>query len=72
MLLTSPQTTYNYLNELDQERNDTKNALYRQLAIDILADTDVSLDWRQAIADRLNEANNMLGMVVVGNSDDSY
>lgn len=72
MLLISPQTTYDYLNELDQERNDTKNAFYRQMALDVLADTAISLDWRQAIADRLNEANNLLGMVEVGTNDDSY
>jgi hypothetical protein len=72
MLLASPQTTYDYLNELDQERNDSKNAFYRQMALDILADTGISLDWRQAIADRLNEANNLLGMVEVGSNDDSY
>jgi hypothetical protein len=72
MLLLSPQTTYDYLGDLDQDRNDSRNAFYRQLALEVLADPGISLDWRQMIADRLNEANNLLGMVEVGDNDDSY
>jgi hypothetical protein len=72
MLLISPQTTYDYLNDLDRDRDEAKNAFYRQIALDALADTAISLDWRQAIADRLNEANALLGMIEVGANDDSY
>jgi hypothetical protein len=72
MLLLSPQTTYDYLGDLDRDHNDSRNAFYRQLALEVLADTGISLDWRQMIADRLNEANNLLGMVEVGDNDDSY
>ncbi len=72
MLTISPQTTYDCLNDLDHDRNEAKNAFYRQLALDVLADTEISLDWRQAIADRLNAANTLLGMIEVGDNDDSY
>lgn len=68
--MLSPQTVYENLNSL--ERVDVaKSAFYRQLAQEILADTQVSLSWRQAIADRLNQANHLLAMVTVG-GDDSY
>jgi hypothetical protein len=71
MSIASIQTTYEHLSILDQEDLET-SAHYRQLAQEILADRDVSFDWRQMIADRLNEANQLLGMVYVGDSDDSY
>ncbi len=71
MSIASIQTTYEHLSILDQEDLET-SAYYRQLAQEILADRDVSFDWRQLIADRLNEANQLLGMVYVGDSDDSY
>jgi uncharacterized membrane protein len=48
-----------------------QSAFYRELAQEVLADSSISLSWRQAIADRLNQANNLLGMVTVVN-DDSY
>ncbi len=68
--MLSPQTVYENLNSL--ERVDVaKSAFYRQLAQEILADTQVSLSWRQAIADRLNQANHLLAMVTAG-GDDSY
>lgn len=66
----SPQSVYDNLSLLEQVDVAT-SALYRQLAQDVLANPDVSLTWRQAIADRLNQANHLLAMVTVGN-DDSY
>jgi hypothetical protein len=71
MSIASVQMTYDRLSILDQVDTET-SAYYRQIAQEILADLNVSFDWRQMIADRLNEANQLLGMVYVGNSDDSY
>jgi hypothetical protein len=77
----SPETTYACLTNLDEtspidaktaaERR-IESAHCRQQAIAVLADHDVSLQWREAIADRLNAADVMLGMTVVGRNDDSY
>jgi hypothetical protein len=76
MSLISPQGTYDDLRHLDDNQhtanNFAKSARYRQLAMDILADTAVSLDWREAIADRLNTANLWLGMREIEDRDDSY
>jgi uncharacterized membrane protein len=69
-MTTSPQTAYNNLARLDQV-DIAQSAFYRELAQEVLADSSISLSWRQAIADRLNQANNLLGMVTVVN-DDSY
>lgn len=66
----SPQTAYENLRLLEQVDIVT-SASYRQLAQDILADPSVSLDWRQAISDRLNQANYLLTLLTVG-QDDSY
>uniref|UniRef100_A0ACD5GS99 Uncharacterized protein n=1 Tax=Desertifilum tharense IPPAS B-1220 TaxID=1781255 RepID=A0ACD5GS99_9CYAN len=38
---------------------------------DAIADSDISLTWRQAISDRLNRANHLLAMLTVG-GEDSY
>jgi hypothetical protein len=66
----STRTVYHNLKLLEQV-NAATSALYRQLAQEILADPEVSLIWRQAIADRLNHANHLLEMkTVTGN--DSY
>lgn len=70
MTLTSPQIVYENLQQLEQG-DVAKSAFYRQLAQEILADTKVSLLWRQAIADRLYQANHELAMQTVG-SNDSY
>ncbi|GAB4382089.1 MAG: hypothetical protein Kow00121_41770 [Elainellaceae cyanobacterium] len=70
MTLTSPQIVYENLNLLEQVDVD-KSAFYRQLAQEILADPKISLLWRQAIAERLNQANHSLAMLTVG-SNDSY
>jgi hypothetical protein len=71
MSIASIQMTYDRLSILDQVDLET-SAYYRQIAQEILADLTISFDWRQMIADRLNESNQLLGMVYVGNSDDSY
>lgn len=69
-MIISPQTVYDNLRLLDHG-HPAVSAFYRQLAQEILADPNVSLDWRQAIADRLNLANHLLGMgTTTGN--DSY
>lgn len=65
------QTVYDRLFTLDQVDLVT-SALYRQRAQEILADLDVNFNSRQLIADRLNEANQLLGMLSVRNSDHSY
>ncbi|MBD1852868.1 hypothetical protein [Leptolyngbya sp. FACHB-711] len=66
----SLQTAYKNLCLLDQVDIAT-SASYRQLAQDILADPSISLEWRQAISDRLNRANYLLTLVTVS-GDDSY
>jgi hypothetical protein len=70
MATISPQIAYTNLKLLD-EVNAASSALYRELAQEVLADPKISLSWRQAIADRLNQANNLLTMRTV-NGDDSY
>ncbi|GAB4192235.1 MAG: hypothetical protein Fur006_36410 [Coleofasciculaceae cyanobacterium] len=70
MMQVSPQTAYENLRLLEQV-DVALSALYRQLAQDVLANSEVSLSWRQAIADRLNQANHMLEMVTV-DGNDSY
>ncbi|WP_088893625.1 hypothetical protein [Leptolyngbya ohadii] len=66
----SPQTAYENLKMLDQVDVVT-SASYRELAQEILADPSISLNWRQAISDRLNQANYFLTLKTVGR-DDSY
>jgi hypothetical protein len=55
----SPQKVYDNLSLLEQV-DVTQSAIYRQQALDLLADTNISLRWRRAIADRLNLANHQL------------
>jgi hypothetical protein len=64
----SPQTVYDNLTLLEQV-DTTRSAFYRELAQAILADSDVCLAWREAIADRLNQANNRLAVMTVGGND---
>lgn len=66
----SPKTAYDNLRLLEHVDVAT-SAVYRQLAQEVLADPKVSLNWRQAIAERLNRANHRLEMVTVS-SNDSY
>ncbi|EKQ66699.1 hypothetical protein OsccyDRAFT_4489 [Leptolyngbyaceae cyanobacterium JSC-12] len=71
MMPVSPQTAYDNLRLLESV-DIVSSAFYRQLAQDVLADSRVSLRWRQAIADRLTEANHLLGMRSIDGQDDSY
>lgn len=68
--MTAPEVVFEHLQNLDQT-SVGESATYRQEAQDILADPRISLQWRQAIADRLNRANHLLALVTVG-GDDSY
>jgi hypothetical protein len=66
----SPRRVYAQLRKLDR-LDVTTSAITRELAQDILANPDVSLAMRQAIADRLYRANNRLGMQSTAD-EDSY
>lgn len=67
--MLSPQEVYENLNLL--EKVDTvSSAFYRQQAQEVLADTTVSMKWRAAIAERLNQANHLLALLTV--TEDSY
>ena len=68
MLSISPKTVYHNLGRLDQV-DTTTSASYRQMAQDALADADLSLAWRQAIANRLNKANHRLEMKLAIDND---
>ncbi|NJK30063.1 MAG: hypothetical protein HC851_07135 [Acaryochloris sp. RU_4_1] len=64
----SPQAVYDNLNLLEQVDN-VRSACYRQRAQDVLADPQVSLQWREAIAERLNQANRQLGLQTASEND---
>jgi uncharacterized membrane protein len=70
MIRIPPRTVYYNLRLLEHVDVAT-SAFYRQLAQEVLADPEVSLVWRQAIAERLNRANYLLGMQTVSD-EDSY
>ena len=70
MTKISPRTIYHNLRLLEQV-NAATSAVYRQLAQEVLADPEVELVWRQAIANRLNHANHLLEMQTA-NDNDSY
>jgi hypothetical protein len=46
------------------------SAAYRRAAQELLANPEISLEWRKAISDRLNLANHEL--TVHSTTDDSY
>jgi Fe2+ or Zn2+ uptake regulation protein len=64
----SPQTVYDNLNQLDQA-DLTTSAEIREMAQDVLADPEVNCDVREAIADRLNQANQQLTNTTVSKTD---
>jgi Fe2+ or Zn2+ uptake regulation protein len=64
----SPRTVYHNLRLLEQV-DVAKSALYRESAQAVLADPDVSLTWRQAIANRLNHANHLLELRTARDND---
>ena len=68
MIRIPPRTVYYNLRLLEHVDVAT-SAFYRQLAQEVLADPEVSLVWRQAIAERLNRANYLLGMQTVSDND---
>jgi hypothetical protein len=63
------ETVYKNLELLDRV-DATTSALYRESAQALLADPEISLEWRKAISERLNQANHELTVHSVG--DDSY
>lgn len=66
----SPRRVYAQLRKLDRA-DITTSAVTRELAQDILANPEISLAMRQAIADRLHRANTQLGMQSTAD-EDSY
>jgi hypothetical protein len=68
--LVSPQTIYENLDQLDQV-DLTTSADYREMAQDVLADSHIDCNLREAIAERLNQANQQLINNTV-NKTDSY
>ena len=66
----SPKTIYENLNDLEKVDVIT-SARYRQLAQAVLADPTVSETLRQNIAERLQQANNLLAIKSV-DGDESY
>jgi len=64
----SLETVYENLNQLD-EVDLTTSAVYREMAQDVLADSEVNCDVREAIADRLNQANQQLINTTVSKTD---
>jgi hypothetical protein len=69
----SPENVLENLAQVDRV-DVTQSAVFREAAIDVLADPKVSQDWREAIADRLNEANLELTIHSVDDEieDESY
>ena len=66
----SLQTVYDNLAQIDRV-DTTTSAMYRQSAQEVLADPEISLEWRKAISDRLNKVNHEL-TVHAHVDDDSY
>lgn len=67
--MPSPKKVLSNLRHLDAADVVT-SARYRQQAQALLADPTVSLDIKEAVADRLHWANTLLALNTVG--DDSY
>ncbi len=69
-IMQSLQTVYENLEKIDRV-DATTSAAYRQSAQEVLADPEISLEWRKAISDRLNQVNHDL-TVHAHVDDDSY
>jgi hypothetical protein len=54
---------------LDQQADIVTSAVYREEAQDALASPEVTPEWKEAISDRLNEANHKLEMRTVTGGD---
>jgi hypothetical protein len=70
MMEISLQTVYDNLEQIDRV-DATTSAMYRQSAQEVLANPEISLEWRKAISDRLNLVNHEL-TVHAHVDDDSY
>ncbi len=70
MMEVSLQIVYDNLERIDRVDAAT-SAMYRQSAQEVLADLEISLEWRKAISDRLNQVNHELTVHSVVD-DDSY
>lgn len=66
----SPDQVYENLKKLDKA-DTAHSAEYRQNAVEVLADLDVDIETRQAIADRLDVANHLMTLKNV-DAEDSY
>jgi len=68
MTTVPPETVYENLSLLE-EVDVVTSAVYRESAQEVLCDPEINFDLRQAIADRLNGANQVLGRATVVNND---
>lgn len=68
--MTTPKEVLSHLQHIE-DVDTVQGAAYREEAQEVLADEQVSLKWRKAIADRLNQANHDLALHTV-TSDESY
>lgn len=66
----TPEKVYENLEKLDSA-DTAHGAEYRQDAVEVLADLDVDVDVRQAIADRLDTADHLMTLRNV-DAEDSY
>ena len=64
-----PKIVYEHLEEIDQKADVTQSAVYREEAQEVLADEEVSLNWKEKISDRLNEANHLLATKTITDND---
>ncbi len=64
-----PKIVYEHLEEIDKKADVTQSAVYREEAQEVLADEEVSLNWKEKISDRLNEANNLLATKTITDND---
>lgn len=55
----SPDKVYENLDKLENATT-AQSAVYRQDAVEVLADLDVDVEVRQEIADRLDNANHLM------------
>lgn len=67
--MTTPKEVFAHLQHIE-DVDAVQGAAYREEAQEVLADDQVSLKWRKAIADRLNQANHDLALHTV--TEDSY
>jgi hypothetical protein len=64
-----PDVVYEHLEHLDHDVDVTTSAVYREEAQEVLADSEVSLNWREKISDRLTEANSLLTVETITDND---